>query len=135
VTPAELEGRSALRLVLPSDAWVDLEAAAEGIHRAEAAVARGDWTGAWGPARVAQHVALRGFLAGEDAPWVHVVRQRVGELYARSLELAGLASLGIGGGELATAERAARSLVACEPLPGERVPDPDAGARAPRQHR
>ncbi len=113
--PERLEGRARIRLVLPADAWVDLEAAAEAIHRAESAVARGDWTGSWGPARVAQHVAGRGFLPGEDAPWVRTVRQRVGELYARALELAGLASVGIGGGELATAERAARLLVACEP--------------------
>jgi DNA-binding SARP family transcriptional activator len=38
-----LEGRSEVRLVLPPDAWVDLEAAAEAIHAAESAVALGDW--------------------------------------------------------------------------------------------
>ena len=43
-----LDGRSALRLCLP-DAWVDLEAAAEAIHRAESSVAQQDWTRAWGP--------------------------------------------------------------------------------------
>jgi len=37
-----VDGRSALRLCLP-DAWVDLEAAAEAIHRAESAVAQREW--------------------------------------------------------------------------------------------
>ena len=44
-----IEGRSELRLSLP-DTWVDIEAAHEAIHRAEAAVAQSDWSGAWGPA-------------------------------------------------------------------------------------
>lgn len=114
--PERLEGRSTVRLVLPPDAWVDLEAATEGIHRAEAAVAARDWTAAWGPARVAQHIAVRGFLPGEDVAWVVQQRRRVEELYARSLELAGLASLQIGGAELDTAERAARSLVEHSPF-------------------
>lgn len=106
-----LEGRSDLRLVLPADAWVDLEAAAEGLHRAESAAARGDWADAWGPARVAQHVAARGFLPGEDAPWVVEIRHRLEGIYLRSLELVAQACLQISGGELNTAERAARALV------------------------
>lgn len=106
-----LEGRADVRLVLPADTWVDLEAAAEGIHRAESAVARDAWTDAWGPARVAQHVAARGFLPGETAPWIDDVRRRLEEMHLRSLELAARASLEIGGGELDTAERAARGLV------------------------
>lgn len=110
-----LAGRSEVRLVLPPDAWVDLEAAAEAIHRAEACVAREDWTAAWGPARAAQHIAVRGFMLGGDAPWAEEVRGRVDEMYLRALELAALASLGIGGGELATAERTARTLVARAP--------------------
>jgi len=38
-----VDGRSTLRLHLP-DAWVDLEAAVEAIHRAESAVAQRSWT-------------------------------------------------------------------------------------------
>ena len=45
-----VDGRSALRLSFP-DAWVDLEAAAEAIHRAESSVAQQDWVRAWGPDR------------------------------------------------------------------------------------
>ena len=106
-----LEGRGDVRVVLPDEAWVDLEAATEALHRAESAVARGDWSAAWGPGRVAQHVAVRGFLPGEDAAWIDAVRRRIDEIHVRSLELVGRASLGIGGGELDTAERAARSLI------------------------
>jgi DNA-binding SARP family transcriptional activator len=110
-----VEGRSELQLRLPANAWVDLEAAAEGLHRAEAAVARSDWTAAWGPGRVAQHVAARGFLHGEEAPWVEEQRRRLEEIHARALELVGRACLEIGGSELDTAERSARTLIAQMP--------------------
>jgi len=112
----ELEGRSRIRIVLPGDAWVDVDAATEGLHRAEAAVARRDWTAAWGPARAAQHVARRGFLPGEEAPWVSEERRRLEEIHTRSLELVAEACVNIGGGELDTAERAARALVREQPF-------------------
>jgi DNA-binding SARP family transcriptional activator len=112
----EIEGRSELRLVLPAEAWVDLEAASEALHRAEAATARGDSTAAWAPARVAQHIARRDFLAGESAPWIDELRRRLEGIYLRSLELVAEASLQIGGGEIDTAERAARTLVREQPF-------------------
>jgi len=115
VRPDRLEGRSNLRLLLDDDAWVDLEAATEGIHRAEAAFARGDWFGVYGPGRVTQHVCRRGFLPGEDAPWIEAVRRRVEELHVRSLELVGGACLEIGGSETSTGERCARQLVELAP--------------------
>jgi len=65
--PTSVEGRSLLRLAMP-DAWIDLEAAVLGVHRAESAVALGDWAGASGPARVALHTANQGILPGLDAP-------------------------------------------------------------------
>lgn len=104
-------GRSEIRVELPADAWVDLEAASEGLHRAESAVARTAWAEAWGPARVAQHVSARGFLPGESAPWVDELRRRVEGIHLHSLELVALTCLQIGGSELDTAERAARTLV------------------------
>ena len=118
-----LEGRSDVRLALAEDAWIDLEAAQEGLHRAESAVARGDWTSAWGPSRVAQHVCARGFLLGEDAPWINAQRRRIEEMEISALELVAQACVHIGGGELATAERAARKLV-------ERAPYRESGYRA-----
>lgn len=112
----ELEGRSEVRLVLPPRTWVDLEAATEGLHRAESAAAREAWPEVWGPARVAQHVARRGFLQGEDAPWIDDMRRRLDTIHLRALELVAEASLRIGGAELDTAERAARELVRSEPF-------------------
>ena len=110
-----LDGRGEVRLALQAEAWVDLEAATEALHRAQAAIARGDWTGAWGPARVAQHVASRGFLPGEDMPWIEDRRRQLEELHLRALELVARACVEIGGGELDTAERSARTLVAHSP--------------------
>ena len=110
-----LDGRGEVRLALPADAWIDVEAATEALHRAESAVAQGDHAGAWSPARVAQHIASRDFLAGEDAPWIDAQRRRLEEILVRALELVGRACVEIGAGELDTAERAARSLIVRAP--------------------
>ena len=93
-----LEGRSDLRLALPDDAWIDAEAAGEGLHRAEAAHAREDWPAVWVAARVAQHIAVRPFVAGDDAPWIEERRRQLEGVYLRALELAAHSSLRIGGG-------------------------------------
>jgi len=116
-------GRGSVSLTLPGDAWVDVEAAGDALHRAESAVAREDWKTAWGPARVVQHVTARPFLPEEDAQWIDERRRLLAEWHLRSLELVAEACLGIGGSELATAERAARSLV-------ERAPYRESGHRA-----
>ena len=110
-----VEGRSTLRLCLPS-AWVDLEAAVEAVHRAESAVAQQDWTRAWGPALTALFVAERGFLPGEDAPWIDEIRHQLTVLRLRALECYAVAALGIGGTELAAAVRAGRELIRLAPL-------------------
>ncbi len=111
-----VEGRSEVRLLLPADTWVDVEAATAAVHRAESAVAREDWRGAWGPARVAQHVCARPFLPGESAAWAARHRAALEEMLVRALELAGRSALSIGGSELNTAERAARRLAELAPL-------------------
>ena len=110
-----VEGRSTLRLCLPS-AWVDLEAAVEAVHRAESAVAQQDWARAWGPAPTALFVAERGFLPGEDAPWIDEIRHQLTVLRLRALECYAVAGLGIGGTELAAAVRAGRELIRLAPL-------------------
>jgi DNA-binding SARP family transcriptional activator len=112
---ASIEGRSHLRLSMP-EAWVDLEAAVLGIHRAESAVALGDWAGAAGPARVALHTANRGILAGFEAPWIDELRRRLDDIRLRALACVGVAGLRIGGTELPAAERSGRALVRFAPF-------------------
>lgn len=103
------------RLHLPHDAWVDIEAAADAVHRAESAIAQRDFHRAWGPSQVAMFVTDRPFLAGEDAPWIDELRRTLADLHLRALEAYGRAGLGIGGTELAAAARAGRALVRNEP--------------------
>jgi SARP family transcriptional regulator, regulator of embCAB operon len=110
-----VDGRSIVRLCLPG-AWVDLEAAAEAIHRAESSVAQHEWVRAWGPALTALFVAERGFLPGEEAPWIDEIRHQLTVLRLRALECYAAAGLGIGGTELAGAVRAGQQLVRLAPL-------------------
>ena len=82
----------------------------------EAAQARLEWPAVWVAARIAQHIAVRPFVAGEEAPWIDDRRRQLEGTYLRALELAAHASLLIGGGELDTAERSTRSLVLRAPF-------------------
>lgn len=104
------------RLVLPRDAFVDIEAAAEGVHRAQAALAAGDPARAWAPARIALHTAERGFLPGEDALWAAEVRAHLELVRVEALECVGEAGLAMGGGEIEAAERSGRRLVELVPF-------------------
>ena len=122
-----VDGRVTIQLHLP-DAWVDLEAAVEAIHRAESAAAQHDWVRAWGPVLVALFVAERDFLPGEDAPWIDEIRHQLTVLRLRALECYAATELSLGGAELAGAVRAGRQLI---PLPParERLSLPHASAR------
>jgi SARP family transcriptional regulator, regulator of embCAB operon len=104
-----------LRLALPPAAWVDIEAAADGVHRAESAIAQGDFHRAWGPSQVAMFISGRVFLLGEESAWIDDTRRRLDELHLRALEAYAHAGLGIGGTELAAAVRAGRELTRREP--------------------
>jgi SARP family transcriptional regulator, regulator of embCAB operon len=113
--PGTVEGRSTLRLCLP-EAWVDFEAAAEAVHRAESSVAQQDWARAWGPALTALFVAERDILPGEDAPWIDEIRHQLTELRLRALECYAATGIGLGGTEIAAAIRAGRQLTRLAPL-------------------
>jgi SARP family transcriptional regulator, regulator of embCAB operon len=104
-----------LRLALPPEAWVDIEAAADGVHRAESAIAQGDAHRAWGPSQVAMFISGRVFLPGEESAWIDDARSRLRDLHVRALEAYAQAGLGIGGTELAAAVRAGRELTRREP--------------------
>jgi SARP family transcriptional regulator, regulator of embCAB operon len=111
-----LRGRGEIHLSLPADAWIDLEAAEEAIHRAEAAVTQQDWARGWGPSLIALFTARRGFLPNEDLPWVDEYRRRLAEIQICALECYAAVALGVGGSELAPGERAARELVELAPF-------------------
>jgi SARP family transcriptional regulator, regulator of embCAB operon len=112
-----LAGRGSVRLILPSDARVDVEQAVAAVHRAESAVVQRDWARAWPAALCAQYVAERPLLPGhDDLPWLDGWRRRLDDTLERALEAYAAACLGLGGTELAGAERAARRLVGHNPL-------------------
>jgi DNA-binding SARP family transcriptional activator len=95
--------------------WVDVEAAADALHRAESALAQGDPHRAWGPAQVAMFVTGRTFLAGDDAAWIDDERLALARMHVLALEAYGASTLGLGRTELAAAVRVGRELVAREP--------------------
>jgi DNA-binding SARP family transcriptional activator len=111
-----VEGRSGLRLRLPSDAVVDVEAARRAVHRAESQIALAHWKQAWAPAQVALFIAEREFLPGEQAPWIEEERRELTTVALRALQAYAVAALGVGGTELPAAVRAGRRLVRVAPL-------------------
>jgi SARP family transcriptional regulator, regulator of embCAB operon len=111
--PVALDG---LRLLLPAATWIDLEAARDAVHRAESSLAARDWGRAWGAAQITLFTARRGFLPGDDLPWIAGIRHELDSLHVRALEAYAESSLQVAGAELATAERSARDLVARAPF-------------------
>jgi SARP family transcriptional regulator, regulator of embCAB operon len=111
-----LEGGSAIRLELERQARVDVEAARDGIHRAEALIAAGHWYAAIGPTLVAHNISQRRFLPGAEGDWIEELRRELAEVQVRALECTARRSLGIGGPEVALAERTARRLIDLAPF-------------------
>jgi DNA-binding SARP family transcriptional activator len=109
-------GRAQIELVLPADAFVDVEAALEALHRAESHVAKGEWAAAWGPAGLAYDVTSRPLLQGHDRPWLDEWRRRLEDVRLGGLECLAAASLGIGGPELPQAANCAGRLVELAPF-------------------
>jgi DNA-binding SARP family transcriptional activator len=110
-------GRSSLRVALPAGARVDVEQALAALHRAESAVVQGEWARAWSAALCAWYVAARPLLPGQDdLPWLDTWRQRLDDVLDSALEAYAAACLGLGGTEIAGAERAARRLIEHNPL-------------------
>jgi SARP family transcriptional regulator, regulator of embCAB operon len=115
VGPELLPGRSEIELVLPRDAFVDVEAAFEALHRAQSHVANGEWAEAWGPSGVAYHVASRPLLQGHDRVWLDDWRHRLDDVRLRGLECFAEARLGLGGPTLPQAEECGRRLIELAP--------------------
>lgn len=111
-----LAGRDTVELHLPDDTWVDIEAAEAGICVANSALEEQDWHQAWVHAHISLNIAGRPFLAGFQAPWVEEMRSELTELEMRSREVISRAGIGLGGSELAGAERSARELIRVAPF-------------------
>ncbi len=111
-----LTGRREIELVLPADAWVDLEVAIDAAERADAALAAGDPGAAMAAASECEAIASRGFLAGDDSAWARDRRHELQELRLRAFEATAAAGTALGGGRLADAERAARAAIEAAPF-------------------
>ena len=108
-------GRDELILALPEPVWIDVEAAAAEVVRAVDLLERGDARRAWAAAQVPLNIAGRGLLPGAQATWLEAPRRELEAMRQQTLEVIGRAGLMMGGTQLQSAERAARSLIASEP--------------------
>jgi DNA-binding SARP family transcriptional activator len=110
-----LAGRDELILALPEPVWIDVEAAAAEVARALEARERGDARRAWALAQVPLNIASRGLLPGAHATWLEAPRRELEDVRQQALEVIGRAGLMMGGTQLQSAERAARTLIETEP--------------------
>ncbi len=115
-----LDGATALphafgcyQLRLPPDAWIDLEAAVDAIHRAETALREGDLDAANGWALPASQIARRPLLPGEGGPWTTRRRERMADVRVRALECR--AAVLLAKGDHVLAARDAREVIELEP--------------------
>jgi SARP family transcriptional regulator, regulator of embCAB operon len=116
IGPQRLLGRDAVRVHLPPDTWIDVEAAASAVHDAESAVALGEWNRAWIAAHIAMSVTARQLLPFLSSPWIDERRRWLDALRVRAFEALAASALALGGPETATAKRAALALIDAEPL-------------------
>jgi SARP family transcriptional regulator, regulator of embCAB operon len=102
------------QLHLPTDVWVDVEAASNSIHEAEGFLSARKQRQAWAAAQVAYHVSRRPFLAGGSGVWVEEQRERLRTIFARAGEC--LAGTYIWNGEPTVAVDVAKEVVATHPF-------------------
>jgi DNA-binding SARP family transcriptional activator/streptogramin lyase len=116
-----IDGSSALtaafgcyRLALPAGAWIDVDAAASAVDRAEAARAAGALDEARAQASTAAELARRTFLPGEEGTWVEEQRRDLRDILVRSLEC--LRDTALADGKLGDAVRYAAEITELEPF-------------------
>jgi DNA-binding SARP family transcriptional activator len=107
-------GLGAYRLRLPDDTWVDVEAAAEAIHRAEPALRDGNMRDAVGWGRAAATIGSRPFLPGANGPWAERRRAELAEIHLRALDC--LAGAWIALNQPEQAARDAELVVSIDPF-------------------
>jgi DNA-binding SARP family transcriptional activator len=112
---ASIVGRSRrFQMRLPSDTWVDIEAAAQALDEAEGSLRAGAIRRAWGAANVAVTIARRPFLAGEEGLWVELQCGKQRELLIRGLDC--LSDISMRNNEISLALQYAGEVVRLEPF-------------------
>ena len=101
------------QLNLPSDAWLDIDAAFDSLHAAEGLLKRDQHQQAWAAAQVAYHIYKRPFLPAEMGDWVTQQREQLATFHVRSCEC--LAETYIRNGEPSIAADLARQAVVGQP--------------------
>ena len=102
------------QLNLPPGTWIDLEAAADALHRAETLVRKELMDEAAGWALGARAIATRPFLEGANGPWVERRRAWLRDLHLRSLEV--LAEIWIARGDHVLAVADIQEALRVEPF-------------------
>jgi DNA-binding SARP family transcriptional activator len=105
---------SQVHIRLPAEAWVDLEAARNALDQAEGLMRAGREQDAWPDIAVALSIFERGFLQGDEQPWILNERDRIHGEHVRALEL--MADVTLARGEPADAIRFARQCTDMEPF-------------------
>lgn len=113
---ATLEGKEALRLVLPPDAIVDIELAASLLARAEVAAGATDWHACAQDTAAAGRLVEGPLVPGLEADWIASAGVAVEETHLRSLELLSTAALALAPPDLSTALAASRALISRAPF-------------------
>jgi DNA-binding SARP family transcriptional activator len=99
---------------LPGELWVDIDAARNALDEAEGQMRADRAREAWPQAAVALSIFERGFLQGEEEPWILRERERIHSEHLRSLEL--LADITLAIGESASSLHFARLCADLEPF-------------------
>jgi len=109
-----LTGAAGLYQLRLPGTWVDIDAAADAIHRAEPLLRRGRVDEACGWALAARAIARRPLLPGAEGPWVTHRRDRLRDLHLRALEA--LAEIWLRRGVAALAVADAEEALRLEPF-------------------
>jgi len=102
------------QLTLPPGAWIDVDAAADAVGRAEAALGSGELDEACEQATEAAELARRSFLPGAGGSWVEEQRRDLRELLVRALEC--LRDASFAGDRFGDALRHAAEITELEPF-------------------
>jgi SARP family transcriptional regulator, regulator of embCAB operon len=118
VAPASglsIEGKPGCYILrLPAATFVDYERARSAIHGSDVASRRSELAHALSEARVAMEIAARGFLAGEEGPWIQRERRLLTDIQVRAFERTVEAEIERDNPDLA--EQEARLLIRLDPL-------------------